>query len=225
MKNLNNILLSFDLDFTLVNNQEGIIESFNYALDNFNLSRLGKTEILRMIGLPLAEMFQRVTTLDPDILVFAFREYYRVKGIYQVELLPGVREKLEELRDKSYQLGIITSKKEELAHHVVEILGISHMFEYIIGEGNIMKTKMDLNLVEHLNTIYPNHQFIIIGDHPNDRALAENLGAPFIGVLTGGHSAEELKKGSTIKMIILNSVKELNEDTINSFFCDGNLIK
>jgi phosphoglycolate phosphatase-like HAD superfamily hydrolase len=216
MKSLNKILLSFDLDFTLVNNQEGIIESFNYALDKHNLSRLDKTEVFRMIGLPLVDMFQRITTLNSDKLVSAFREYYRAKGIYKVELLPGVREKLEELRDKSFLLGIITSKKEEMAQQVVEILGISHLFEYVIGEGNIMKTKMDLDLVEYLNKKYPNHQFIIIGDHPKDRALAENLGAPFIGVLTGGHSAEELQKQSHIKTLILNSVKELDVNIINS---------
>ncbi len=216
MKNLNKILLSFDLDFTLVNNQEGIIESFNYALDKHNLSRLDKTEIFRMIGLPLADMFQRVTNLNSDELISAFREYYRAKGIYKVELLPGVREKLEELRKKSFLLGIITSKKEEMARQLVEILGISHIFEYIIGEGKIMKTKMDLSLVEYLNKMYPNHQIIIIGDHPKDRALAENLGAPFIGVLTGGHSAEELQKENHIKTLILTSVKELNVDIINS---------
>lgn len=216
MRNLRKIILSFDLDFTLINNQEGIIKSFNYALDKYNLSRLDRTEIFRMIGIPLADMFQRVTNLNSDELVSAFREYYRAKGIYQVELLPGVRDKLEELRDKSFLLGIITSKKEEMARQVVEILGISHFFEYVIGEGNIMKTKMDLNLVERLNKKYPNHQFIIIGDHPKDRALAENLGAPFIGVLTGGHSAEELQKGSITKTLILNSVKELNVNVINS---------
>lgn len=218
MKNLNKILLSFDLDFTLVNNQDGIIESFNYALDKFKLPKLGRKEILRMIGIPLADMFQNVTNMNSDELVHAFRGYYRAKGIYQVEFLPGVKEKLKELKDNSFLLGIITSKKEEMARQLCEILGISHMFEYIIGEGNIMKNKRDLNLVEHLNKKYPNHQIIIIGDHPNDRALAENLGAPFIGVLTGGHSAEELKEESNLKIIILNSVKDLNKDIINSLF-------
>jgi len=210
------IILSFDLDFTLVNNQEGIIESFNYALDKHKLSRLDRTEILRMIGLPLADMFQKVTNMNSDELVYAFREYYRAKGMYKVEFLPGIREKLEELKANSFLLGIITSKKEEMAHQVVKILGISHLFEYVIGEGNKMKTKLDPNLVKHLNKKYPNHMFIIIGDHPKDRALAEKLGVPFIGVLTGGHSAEELQKKSITKTLILNSVKELNVNIINS---------
>lgn len=216
MNSLSKILLSFDLDFTLVNNKEGIIESFNYALDKFKLPRLGRKEILRMIGIPLADMFQNITNLNSDELVYAFREYYRAKGIYQVELLPGVKEKLKELKNNSFLLGIITSKKEEMAQKVCENLEISHMFEYIIGEGNIMKTKLDPTLKEYLNKKYPTHQFIIIGDHPKDKALAENLGVPFIGVLTGGHSAKELQKDSITKTLILNSVKELDVNIINS---------
>ena len=212
MRNLDKIILSFDLDFTLVNNREGIIDSFHYALDRYNLPRLEASEIIGMIGLPLAEMFQNITDLDSDKLVKAFREYYRAKGIFQVEFLPGIKEKLQELKNKSFFLGIITSKKEEMARQVVEILGISHIFEYVIGEGNIMKTKMDPNLLEYLNKSYPHYQFIIIGDHPKDRFLAEHLGVPFIGVLTGSHSAKELQKDGNTKTLNLKSVKELNEE-------------
>lgn len=203
------VLISFDLDFTLVNNKQGIIESFKYALDKFNIPQIQESEILRMIGLPLADMFQKISNLDTNELVTAFREYYRVKGIHQIELISGVREKLIELKDNSFLLGIITSKKEEMALKIVNNLGISHFFEYIIGEGNIMKTKLDPYLVEHLHTDFPNYQFIIVGDHPKDRILAENLGAPFIGVLTGNHSAEELQKDCKTKILILNSVREL----------------
>jgi phosphoglycolate phosphatase len=192
------ILISFDLDFTLVNNKQGIMESFKYD-----------SEILRMIGLPLADMFQKVSNFDTNKLVDAFREYYRIKGIYQIELISGVREKLIELRDNIFSLGIITSKKEEMARIVVKNLGILHFFEYIIGEGKIMKTKMDPYLVEHLHSNYSNYQFIIVGDHPKDRILAENIGAPFIGVLTGNHSAGELQRNCKTKILILNSVREL----------------
>ena len=36
------IILSFDLDNTLINNREGIVASFNYALNKFNLPKLEK---------------------------------------------------------------------------------------------------------------------------------------------------------------------------------------
>jgi phosphoglycolate phosphatase len=216
MPSKNKILLSFDLDFTLINNQDGIVNSFNYTLSKFNLPPLTESEIVRMIGIPLAEMFQKITNIDPNDLIVTFREYYRTKGIYQASLLPGIREKLQELKENSFTLGIITSKKQEMADKVIDILGISHFFSYIIGEGHIMKSKLDTNLRNYLEREYPEYYFVIIGDHPKDRALAENIKAPFIGVLTGNHSAEELRKNSSTKTLILSSVKELHPNIIYS---------
>ncbi len=216
MPSKNKIILSFDLDFTLINNKDGIINSFNYTVSKFNLPRLKESEIVRMIGIPLTEMFQKITNIDSNDLVVTFREYYRTNGIYQATLLPGIREKLQELKQNSFTLGVITSKKQEMADKVIDILGISHFFNYIIGDGKIMKSKLDPNLINYLKKEYPEYYFVIIGDHPKDRALAENLKAPFIGVLTGNHSAEELRLNSSTKTLILSSVKELHPNIIYS---------
>lgn len=92
------IILSFDLDNTLINNKEGITNSFNYALRKFNFSEIERSKIETMIGIPLNEMFAKVADLDPSLLSSAFREYYGSKGIYQSHLLPGVKKKLKELK-------------------------------------------------------------------------------------------------------------------------------
>jgi phosphoglycolate phosphatase len=216
MKN-SHIILSFDLDNTLINNREGIVNSFKYALKKYNLPELNRGDIEKTIGIPLFEVFQKISDLDPNELIIAFREYYTRKGIYQGKLLPHIKDKLEELSELGFTLGIITSKKQELAQRITEILGISKYFDYIIGETEEIKSKVDPNLKNHLLKIYPNYQFIIIGDHPKDKALAQNLGVPFIGVLTGNHSAEELsqKKAITgVKIKILYNVSEINLNII-----------
>ena len=86
------IILSFDLDNTLINNREGILASFNYALNKFNLPKVKELVIEKMIGTPLEEMFRKISEIDPSILASAFREYYGRKGIYQSHLLKGVKE-------------------------------------------------------------------------------------------------------------------------------------
>ena len=213
-----NIILSFDLDNTLINNREGIVASFNYALNKYNLPVLEKSEIEYMIGIPLNEMFERITTYDSLKLVHAFREYYGNKGIYQACLLPGVKSKLKELFDLSYILGIITSKKQEMAKKVVEILKIQNYFDYVIGETEETKElgKLDPKLKLILEKAYPGHYVIIIGDHPKDVMLSNNLNSPFIGVLTGHHSSKQLSVIKKGKAIIIKSVSELNNDLILS---------
>ena len=213
-----NILLSFDLDNTLINNREGIVNSFNYALKKYNVPTLDRLKIEKMIGTPLDDMFKEVSDVNPDVLSAAFREYYMEKGIYQGKLLPGVKETLEKLKQNFFTLGVITSKRQDLAVKVTKILGIFLYFKYVLGESENAKSKLDPNLKKHLLTKYREYKIVIIGDHPKDRALAENINAPFIGVLTGNHSAEELRRGYTTKTLILKSVKELFPNLIYSLF-------
>jgi len=212
------ILLSFDLDNTLINNREGIVNSFNYALKKYNLPVLERNKIEKMIGTPLDDMFEKVSNVNPKKLSAAFREYYREKGIYQGSLLPGVREKLEEFKQHFFTLGVITSKRQELAVQITKILGIFKYFEYVIGESENVKSKLDPNLKTHIQNKYSEYSIVIIGDHPKDMALAENIGAPFIGVLTGNHSAEELRRGNAPKILIMKSVKDLFPNLIYSLF-------
>ncbi|MBY9015221.1 MAG: HAD hydrolase-like protein [Candidatus Lokiarchaeota archaeon] len=212
------ILLSFDLDNTLINNREGIVNSFNYALKKYKLPTLETVRVEEMIGIPLIEMFKQVSNVNPKKLVKAFRSYYGKKGIYQGNLLPDVKLKLEELKRNSFTLGVITSKKQEMAIRIVQILGIFDFFEYVIGESKQIKSKLDPNLKISLLDKYKGYKIVIIGDHPKDKALAENLNVPFVGVLSGNHSAEELQRGSTVKTLIIKSIKDLKPELIYSLF-------
>ncbi|MFX1591432.1 MAG: HAD family hydrolase [Promethearchaeota archaeon] len=212
------IILSFDLDNTLINNREGIVTSFNYALNKFNLPKLEKSEIENMIGIPLNEMFTRVTNQDTSNLVFAFREYYGKKGIYQADLLPGIKSKLKELKELYFTMGIITSKKQEMAEKILGILQIRKYFDYILGETEDRKElgKLDPSLNTILNNRYPGYFIIVIGDHPKDVMLSNNLNCPFIGVLTGNYSSTQLKEIKKGNIVIINNVNELTIDIIYS---------
>ncbi len=215
---MDTIILSFDLDFTLIDNREGIINSFHYALQKYTLPDLCQKEIENMIGTPLDNFFSQISDLDPALLTSAFREYYGEQGIYQVKLLDGVKEKLYELNNLGFKLGVITSKKEEMAIKLLKNLGIEHYFDFIFGETNEIKSKSDLKLKERLVYLYPEHQFVIIGDHLSDRKLAEMLDSPFIGVLTGFHSKEQLEQNSKTKVKVFKSINEITIDVIKSFF-------
>ena len=211
-------ILSFDLDCTLINNRKGIVKSFNYALRKFNLPEVNKSIIEKMIGLPLNDMFAEFTDLDPSKLSYTFREYYVAKGIYQSKLISGVKNKLKELREYGFQLGVITSKKQEIAIKIAEYLKIDGFFNYILGESNQIKSKLDPNLKLILREKNPRSNYIIIGDHPKDALFSKNLNCPFIGVLTGSHSEELLRKarGNDKITLILKKVPQITVDKIHN---------
>ncbi|MFX0072558.1 MAG: HAD family hydrolase, partial [Candidatus Hermodarchaeota archaeon] len=206
-----------DLDFTLINNEEGIVNSFNFALKKYNLTSLEKKEILAMIGIPLDQMFLVLTKVHITELMAAFREYYGSKGMYQVKIFPGVRDKLIELK-KFFKLGVITSKKQDLAIKLLEHLNLASYFSYILGESDNWKTKTDPNLIAYIRRKFPDYQFVIIGDHPKDKELAIALDTPFIGVLTGKYSEKQLKSNSKITTLIVNSVNDITKEKILSLF-------
>jgi phosphoglycolate phosphatase len=213
-----NIVISFDLDYTLINNRKGIVNSFNYALRKFNLPEVSKSIIEKMIGIPLNDMFAKFTQLEPSKLSFTFREYYSSKGIYQSKLLTGVKNKLKELKLQNFTLGVITSKKQSIAVKIAEHLKINEFFDYILGETTTIKSKLDPNLIRILSEKYPNSKILIIGDHPKDAMLAKNLDCPFIGVLTGFHTANQLKKArdNEIQTLITKNVKRITTNMIYS---------
>ncbi|MHA1412274.1 MAG: HAD family hydrolase [Promethearchaeota archaeon] len=218
MLNNKKVILSFDLDNTLINNRKGIINSFNFALKKFKLGKINDFQIEKMIGLPLDEMFSKISNKNTSELVKAFREYYGKKGIYQARLLPGIKIKLEEFKAYSFLMGVITSKKQEMAEKILKILKINNFFDYVIGETEDRRIlgKLDPSIKLILKKKYPEYRVIIIGDHPKDAMLATNLNCPFIGVLTGNHSAEDLLKYKEKETIIVRSVKDITIEIINT---------
>ncbi len=214
----NKIVLIFDLDFTLIDNSKGVQNSFNYALKKYNLPAVDPNFVKKAIGLPLTDIFSEITTFDPLKLTEVFREFYGKTGLYQVKLLSGIKRKLKELETQNFTMIVLTSKKQELAIKVAKYLKIDGFFRFILGETEERKRKTDPALKYFLLKEFPNHNFVMIGDHPNDRKVAELLNCPFIGLLTGVHDAEQLTRESKVKVLILNSASKITSEKIFSLF-------
>ena len=218
MKN-HEILLIFDLDFTLIDNSEGIINSFNYALRNHGHQTLSSEEIISLIGVPLELMFSKYVDMDVNILVKTFREYYFKKGILELTLLPGAKEKIIDLYNLGYKLSVLTSKKEQLARVLVKNLELEKYFELILGSTEDRKLKNSPLLKKLLQNKFRDiTKYCMIGDHINDGKVSELLNCPFIGLLTGKTTKKELVNSSKMKKKILNTIIELNPEIINSLF-------
>jgi phosphoglycolate phosphatase len=209
-----NLLIAFDLDFTLIDNKQGILNSFKYTFSKYQIPLIKEEILEKTIGTPLEEVFKTKTNLNPSKLVKAFRDYYGQKGIYQVKLYEGVIEKLEAFKKAQIKLGIVTSKKREMAIRLLKYLNIFHYFEFVIGETDTIKKKTNIEVKQFFYNNFPHYDFIIVGDHLTDRYLAEMLECPFIGILTGHCTEKELKTNSRIPVLVLNNISELNLEAI-----------
>lgn len=210
MKNYKNIL--FDVDGTLIDSKEGIINSTKYALSYFGISVEKEEDLYRFIGPPLREAFSKYYKFneeDTELAVVKFREYYREQGIFQNTLYDGVIELLESLISANKNLMIATSKPEIYTKQILGDLGIDKYFSFVCGCAldGAMSTKEQI--IQHvLNTNgLQDDTCVMIGDRSYDVIGAKKSNIDSIGVLYGYGTYDELNEaGATY---IIKDVKEL----------------
>ena len=117
----------FDLDGTLTDSGEGIMNSVEYALNKYGIKVEDREQLRTFVGPPLADQFSKFCSFSKEEghrAVDIYREYYQVKGIYENEVYEGIPEVLEELKNAGYQICMATSKPEKFAKLIaLETLG------------------------------------------------------------------------------------------------------
>ncbi|HEL1678783.1 TPA: HAD family hydrolase [Streptococcus suis] len=202
----------FDLDGTLTDSGQGILNSIAYALEKMGIEEPDTANLNRFIGPPLYESFSRFYQLNPEdtqSAVDAFRVYFKEKGMFENQLYPGIIPLLEELRTAGKTLVIATSKPEIFAKQILEHFGIAHYFDVIAGasldSSRISKADVIGYSINQLEA-FPKHA-VMIGDREHDIEGARMHQLPAIGVLYGYGSKQEFEKaGATM---IVETVQDL----------------
>ncbi|MGV3250067.1 HAD family hydrolase [Streptococcus suis] len=202
----------FDLDGTLTDSGQGILNSVAYALEKMGIEEPDTANLNRFIGPPLYESFSRFYQLSPEdtqSAVDAFRVYFKEKGMFENQLYPGIIPLLEELRTAGKTLVIATSKPEIFAKQILEHFGIAHYFDVIAGasldSSRISKADVIGYAINQLEA-FPK-QAVMIGDREHDIEGARMHQLPAIGVLYGyGNKQEFEKAGATM---IVETVQDL----------------
>ena len=118
------------------------------------------------------------------------------------QLLPGVREVLEAVAvHPRYQSALLTGNIEPAAYLKMELVGLSEFFPLPGAFGDESHDRRDLpalaaeRIRKQLNQDLQPHQFIVVGDTPNDIACAHHFGARALAVGTGRlYTTEDLMK-------------------------------
>ena len=202
----------FDLDFTLIDNSFTICKAFYFALDSFQVPLPPQERILAKIGIPLKEMFlEYLSAADAEKAKNLFREYYKTHYYEGVKFIPGALEVLEKLKGLGYFLAILTSKKTEYAKKLLEYLQLNKYFSYILGEQEDMAPKPNPAQLKYIISKFPTMERVfMIGDHLVDCLAARFAGIPFIGVLTGNTTEQELRKCAGPSAFLLKSIADLD---------------
>jgi len=156
-------------------------------------------EALRSEGITREHISSRMNELRH----YYIEEMKRATGNAQhlLEAMPGAREVLQRINEHPrYLSALLTGNIEAAAQLKVEITGLAQFFNLPGAFGDDSFDRRDLpalaarRINEHLGASLQPHQFIVIGDTPNDIACARHFGARVLAVATGRvHSAEDLR--------------------------------
>ncbi len=207
--------LLFDLDGTLTDSQEGIINSIRYALGKLGITENDEDKLLTFIGPPFVNSLREHYGFDESRIgtaVTTYREYFTSKGIYENRLYPGVAEMLGRVRESGKNLVLATSKPEVYALRILELFGIREYFGIVSGsslDGSIsVKSDIIRRVFEQTGDEH-REKSIMIGDRKHDILGARENGIDSVGVLYGYGKPEEIT--AALPTYTVRSVAELTE--------------
>jgi len=186
----------FDLDGTLIDSTEAILESFHHAFDVHNHSHVNDEAIKALIGYPLDMMFRDLGIDEERVwdFVTTYKEHYRLISTQKTVLLPKAREAVEEASTFAH-LGIVTTKTGKYSQVLMEYFGLMDYFEVLIGREDVEHPKPHaepiLKAIAKMDVSKENCW--IIGDTRLDLGSANNAGIGSVGVLSGYDNVEQLK--------------------------------
>ncbi len=193
----------FDLDGTLSDPQEGIINSIVYALDYYGV-KAKREDLKQYIGPPLPDTFSQL--IGPDMAMEAvekYREYFKPKGLYENNIYPGVADVLKQLKEMGFILCTASSKPQRFVEEILKYFDIAKYFDFIGGatmDEKISKKEDVINLVLQTTGI-KNNEVLMVGDRKYDLEGATEMGMDAVGVLYGFGTVEELSACNSVALI------------------------
>jgi phosphoglycolate phosphatase len=186
----------FDLDGTLIDSTEAILESFHNSFELHNHPHPDDETIKALIGHPLDVMYAELGIEASRVWDFVdtYKEHYRAISTQKTILLPGAAEAVEEAKQFA-RLGIVTTKTGKYSRVLMEHFGLMEHFEVLIGREDVHNPKPHAEPIEKAleQMQVLKERCWMIGDTRLDIASANNAGINSIGVLSGYDNAEQLK--------------------------------
>ena len=200
----------FDLDGTLTDSGEGIINCAELALRHYGLPIPSRDIMQTFIGPPLRDTFIKfgVPEDKAEEAIEIYRSRYIPIGKFENHPYPGIRELLEKLQAQGHRLYVATSKPEGMSIDILNHFDLARFFTRICGatlDGTrSSKSAVIAYLLEECGDV---NEFVMVGDTHFDITGAKAHGMPAIGVSWGYGKVEDMESAGAAA--IAHSTEEL----------------
>ncbi len=202
----------FDLDGTLTDSGEGIINCATLALEHFGIPVPSREEMGVFVGPPLDQTFIKfgIPAEKAQKAIDVFRSRYLVVGKFENAPYPGIHRLLEKLKDQGHRLFVATSKPEETALEVLHKFELAQYFEVICGATMDGSRVHKADVIAYLlGKIGAQEQVLMVGDTEFDVTGAAAHGIKTIGVSWGYGKVAAMEQAGAIA--IAHTMEELEQ--------------
>ena len=186
----------FDLDGTLTDSGEGIMNCAIFALSHYGIPAPSEAELRSFVGPPLTESFARFGVPEDQLTeaVQIYRSRYLPIGKFENHPYPGVQELLEKLKADGHSLFVATSKPENTSIEILQHFGLDGYFDKICGAStDFSRNSKEAVIAYLLESCGARDQAIMVGDTAYDVIGAKAHGIPTIGVSWGYGLTEDME--------------------------------
>lgn len=183
----------FDLDGTLIDSQQDLVNSVNATRAWMGLPALEDHMVASYVGNGAPVLIRRAlgdeaSQKDVDRALQHFLAYYREHMLDHTKLYPGVRESLDMLKDRGLNMAVLTNKPVKFSRLLVEGLGLANHFYRVYGGNSFPgKKKPDPIGIDTLRAEVgaEREATLMVGDSAVDVKTARNAGVLVAGVTFG----------------------------------------
>ena len=192
-------LLLFDLDGTLCDTDEMIVQTMNAIYKDYKPTKIRtREELYYFSGPPIRETLKReFPDYDPDLMYEVFKKVSRDFYAPCVKAYKDEVEVLKALKDNGYLLGVVTNKGRPLTIYSLELCGIDKLFDVVVSADDVSNPKPDptgvYDAMKKLN-IENKEEVLYLGDNDIDYFTASNAGVDAMLVTWGPREIKCLDK-------------------------------
>lgn len=198
----------FDLDGTLTDSKEGIINSLKYAFTAMGEPVPSEEQLKTFIGPPLKQSFGSLGYDEEKTAraIAIYRQRYIPIGKYENTPVEGGVELCRHLKDLGYGLALASSKPQHMCVDICQRFGFAPYLDQIVGPaGDDDWTKADV-IREAMRRMGLRDQdkpkILMVGDRLYDVLGAKECGLDCVGVEFFGYAAHgELAEAGAVAVV------------------------
>ena len=204
----------FDLDGTLIQSTEVILETYQLMIDTyFEGKRLTDEEFTNFLGSTLIDSFSKFTNDEKLIqeVIDAYRNETKRRLATELKTYPNAKEVVLWLKKKKVKVGIVTSKSRAVAEENLRTVGLDDLFDLMIAFEDVTQHKPNPEgLLKAMDMLgFSKEEVVYIGDHENDIIASKKAGIMSCSVTYSNRFEQVIKENPTFVIDELLNVKDM----------------